>query len=137
METLHKGKSNGEKQGRKREQRKYTFQCECPGTMLDWVEEEGGDWMRIAHSAIIAKLIQCLREWEKAREQRDRKRTTQEERRLAEMVGGQLRELEKFEAENENRYCDINVWMISENRCLLLTIASKGGQGGILENIPL
>ena len=90
----HKKKS----QTGKREQREYIFQCKCPGTMSDWDEEQGGDFMKIAHSAIITKLIKCLSEWERGCEQRNKEQTTQEERRLEEVVGEQLRELEGFEA---------------------------------------
>ena len=73
------------------EQREYTFQCKCPGTMSDWVEEEDGDFMKIAHSAIITKLIKCLSEWEKVCEQRSGEQMTQEERRLEGVVREQLR----------------------------------------------
>ena len=32
--------------------------------MIDEEEDKNGDWMKIAHTAIITKLIQCLAEWE-------------------------------------------------------------------------
>ena len=108
METARKKKS----QTRSHEQREYTLQCKCPGTMSELDEEQDGDFMKIAHSAIITKLIECLAEWEKVREQRSREQTTQEERRLEGLVGEQLRELEGFEAENKNKHCDVNIWMI-------------------------
>ena len=87
METARKKKS----QTRMREQREYTLQCKCPGTMSDWDEEQDGNFMKIAHLAIITKLIKCLEEWEKVREQRSREQVTQEERRLEGLVGEQLR----------------------------------------------
>ena len=89
-----------------------TFQCRCPGTMSDRVEEECGDFMKIAHSAIIAKLIRCLSEWRRVCGQQSGKQMAQEEQDVEEAVGKQLRELEKFEAENRTKYCDIDVWMI-------------------------
>ena len=80
--------------------------------MSDWVEEEYGDFMKIAHSAIIAKLIRCLSEWGKVCGQQSGKQATQEERNVEEAVGKQLHELEKFEAENRTKHCDVDVWMI-------------------------
>ena len=88
------------------------FQCRCPGTMSEWVEEEGGDFMKIAHSAIIAKLMRCLSEWRKISGQQNEDRPTEEKRKAEEAVGNQLRELEKFEAENRTKHCGIDVWMI-------------------------
>ena len=108
MGTIRKKKSQTEL----REQGENTLQCKCPGTMSDWEEERDGNFMKIAHSAIITKLIKCLEEWKKVREQRSREQATQEERRLEGLVGEQLRELEGFEAENKNKHCDVNIWMI-------------------------
>lgn len=93
-------------------QREYTFQCGCPGTMCDWAEEKAGEnaFMKIAHSAILTKIIQCLKEWEKTNEGQSPKQITQKAQRLTEMVNEQLRELEKFETENTDRHCDVNIW---------------------------
>ena len=102
-------KNNGTK---RYEQSEYTFQCRCPGTMSDWVEEECGDFMKIAHSAIIAKLIRCLSEWREMSRHQNGEQQTQGEREMERAVENQLRELEKFEDENRTKHCGVDVWMI-------------------------
>ena len=108
-------------------------ECLCPGTMMDRKEDRNGDWMRIAHTTIIDKLVRCLAEWEEMdihiafrnngesgngnrntprREVNLSERIKQREIWLARGVMDQLQELAQFEINNRGLHCGVDVWPI-------------------------
>ena len=115
------------------EKTKNKVECLCPGTMIDQKEDRNGDWMKIAHTAIITKMIRCLAEWEEINTYiafKSRKtngsgnRETswqgmdlsegikQRELWLARGVVDQLQELAQFELDNRGLHCGVDIWPI-------------------------
>ena len=94
--------------------------------------EEWGDWIRIAHIAIVGKMVEFLGEWKEVyvniglKSQdlrgngkseiswRDMEWMTQRECRLAECIQEQLRELANFEDNNVGKHCKMDVRRILE-----------------------
>ena len=110
----------------------YRIECHCPGTLVEEEEEECGDWMRIAHTSIVGKMLEFLDEWKEVyacislggqglrRNGRsdvswqDMEWMIQRESQLTRCILEQLQELANFEELNVGKHCKMDVRPILE-----------------------
>ena len=124
---------NMSEEGRKYEKTISKIECLCLGSMIDQEEDDSGNWMKIAHTTIITKMIQCLADWEKIhtyivlkgrgiegngegktvwKDAEWLERINQREMWLAKGVVDQLQELAQFELDNRGLHCEVDIWPI-------------------------